>query len=187
MESAKKRRFMNSSPCTLHRMAAGNAFRSCPEKWARVTEIPLRFKSGVTEKSMLSHGLLDPTEPWRLGSEILPKHSICAGRGVPGLGGINPVGSQLENILRIAHSIMSLKLFPLSTSWLEEHRITHKIAESEKSLDFPFDALKDRGNNKAAWLHFSPCHQLRVKLTNILRARPISFTAGWQELTQEIN
>ncbi|EDL21535.1 mCG54713 [Mus musculus] len=29
---------------------------------------------------MLSLGLLDPIEPWRLGSEILPKHSICAGR-----------------------------------------------------------------------------------------------------------
>jgi hypothetical protein len=29
--------------------------------------------TGVIEKSILSHGLLDPTEPWRLGSEILPK------------------------------------------------------------------------------------------------------------------
>ncbi|KAK7824938.1 hypothetical protein U0070_014144, partial [Myodes glareolus] len=70
---------------------------------------------GVTEKSMLSHGLLDPTEPWRLGSEILPKHSICEGRGVPGLGSINPAGSQLGNILRIAHSVTSLLLFHLPT------------------------------------------------------------------------
>lgn len=31
--------------------------------------------TGVIEKSILSHGLLDPTEPWRLGSEILPKVS----------------------------------------------------------------------------------------------------------------
>lgn len=29
--------------------------------------------TGVIEKSILSHGLLDPIEPWRLGSEILPK------------------------------------------------------------------------------------------------------------------
>lgn len=31
--------------------------------------------TGATEKSMPSHGLLDPTEPWRLGGEILPKVS----------------------------------------------------------------------------------------------------------------
>lgn len=31
--------------------------------------------TGVIEKSILSHGLLDPIEPWRLGSEILPKVS----------------------------------------------------------------------------------------------------------------
>ena len=31
--------------------------------------------TGVREKSILSHGLLNPIEPWRLGSEILPKVS----------------------------------------------------------------------------------------------------------------
>ena len=31
--------------------------------------------TGVREKSILSHGLLNPVEPWRLGSEILPKVS----------------------------------------------------------------------------------------------------------------
>ncbi|KAL6054196.1 hypothetical protein STEG23_037372, partial [Scotinomys teguina] len=80
---------------SLHSAQNGSRERlqTCSEKSARVTEIPLRFKSGttqslslyfvrkereavstgVTEKSILSHGLLDPTEPWRLGSEILPK------------------------------------------------------------------------------------------------------------------
>ncbi|KAM7244219.1 hypothetical protein CapIbe_004827 [Capra ibex] len=29
--------------------------------------------TGVREKSIRSHGLLNPVEPWRLGSEILPK------------------------------------------------------------------------------------------------------------------
>ncbi|XP_076776104.1 uncharacterized protein LOC143436077 [Arvicanthis niloticus] len=131
------------------------------------TEISLRFTSaspqslslyfvrkegeavstGAIEKSMPSHGLLDPIEPWRLGSEILPKflldikelkgkknknkpklfltswmlyyiawHSICASRGVPGLGSINSVGSQLEDVLRVTHPIMSRLLFRLSTS-----------------------------------------------------------------------
>lgn len=31
--------------------------------------------TGVIEKSMLSHGLLGPIEPWTHGSEILPKVS----------------------------------------------------------------------------------------------------------------
>lgn len=31
--------------------------------------------TGVIEKSILSQGLLDPIEPWRRGSEILPKVS----------------------------------------------------------------------------------------------------------------
>lgn len=31
--------------------------------------------TGVREKSIRSHGLLNPVEPWRLGSEILPKVS----------------------------------------------------------------------------------------------------------------
>lgn len=33
------------------------------------------ISTGVIEKSILSHGLLDPIEPQRLGSEILPKVS----------------------------------------------------------------------------------------------------------------
>lgn len=74
-------------------MAAGNIFRRAPDCLPMGTEIPLRsisespqswslylvrkkgkaVSTGATEKSMLSHGLLDPIEPWRLGSEILPK------------------------------------------------------------------------------------------------------------------
>ncbi|CAK7305414.1 hypothetical protein VULLAG_LOCUS11827 [Vulpes lagopus] len=70
--------------------------------------------TGVTEKSILSHGLLDPIEPWRLGSEILPKAD-----GVPRFGSINPRGSELKNISCITHPIMSPVLFHLSTRLAE--------------------------------------------------------------------
>lgn len=95
------------SSCTQRRMAAGNKFRHAQRSLPRVKQIPGRFKSettrflllyfvrkegeavstGVIEKSMLSHGLLDPIEPWRLGGEILPKAD-----GVPRFGRINPRG-----------------------------------------------------------------------------------------------
>lgn len=139
--------------------------------------------TGATEKSMPSHGLLDPTEPWRLGGEILLKHSICAGRGVPGLGSINPAGSQLENILRVRHSsyyepaaLPSLDKtvfhpdcipchYSVQGHRLEEHRIIKKktkkktkknTAESERLWISHLMSwqLKDRSSNKAAWLHF---------------------------------
>lgn len=77
-------------------MAAGNIFKPAPDCLPMGTEISLRFTSespqslslyfvrkegeavstGAIEKSMLSLGLLDPIEPWRLGSEILPKAEV---------------------------------------------------------------------------------------------------------------
>lgn len=70
--------------------------------------------TGVIEKSILSHGLLDPIEPWRVGSEILPKAD-----GVPRFGSVNPRRSELKNILCITHPIMSPVLFSLSTRLAE--------------------------------------------------------------------
>ncbi|XP_070110725.1 uncharacterized protein [Equus przewalskii] len=115
-------------------MAAGNVFRHTQGSLPRVKQTPLRFKSettrflllyfireegeavstGVIEKSILSHGLLDPIEPWRVGSEILPKAD-----GVPRFGSVNPRRSELKNILCITHPIMSPVLFSLSTRLAE--------------------------------------------------------------------
>ncbi|XP_064347685.1 uncharacterized protein LOC116156423 [Camelus dromedarius] len=125
-------------------MAAGNIFRHAQRSLPRVKQIPLRFKSettrflllyfvrkegeavstGVIGKSILSHGLLDPIEPWRLGSEILPKAD-----GVPRFGSINPRGSELKNILCITHPIMSPVLLHLSTR-LAETTTTTKIVHN---------------------------------------------------------
>ncbi|XP_071077185.1 uncharacterized protein [Desmodus rotundus] len=96
-------------------MAAGSKMRHAQRILPRVKQMPLRFESErrgcfyrCHKKSILSHGLLEPIEPWSLGAEILPKAD-----GVPRFGRINPRGSKRKNILCITHSIMSPLLFHL--------------------------------------------------------------------------
>ncbi|KAI5213180.1 Olfactory Receptor 51V1 [Manis pentadactyla] len=130
-----------------------------------VKQIPLRFKSettpflllyfvrkkgeavstGVIQKSILSHGLLDPIGPWRHGSEIFFKVSSRFDRveklyithwcftallsipsvqadGVLRFGRINPSGSEPKDILCIAHPIMSPVLFHSSKDQLKQQQ-----------------------------------------------------------------